>query len=537
MSSNLTQYELAGEKWVGDKTCADFIAKFAAAPDSFFRKDSLLVSDRKLRAVAVAPVEGDRRAHIKKYKAAGFVQRLRALLKTSQADLELRHLIAAKKAGLPVPELIFFGRRGWDAYLATGLIPGAGPLVDILRRNPDALDGALIDAAARLVAQAHEAGFLHRDLHLGNILRDGKGNLYLVDMHRLEIKSVVADEEAARNLGQLDFSFSRVADKEKRGAVVAAYLNSRRIGMGHDKFRRAVYEASRAWGARHFRSRTRRCLRDGENYAVEHARDYTVYRKTAFTADPGALVKAKARAPAAILKESEKTRVTVLTDASSDNKICVKEFRNRGLGPVLERLLRGSRGKRAWINANGLMIRGIATPEPLAYVVTKGAEYLLTRYEEDARPLDEYLRACFEKVSDKKTLREKWEFMRGLGRTLANLHQAEVFHKDLKANNVLVSERSGVRRLLLLDLDRVQFDRPLPQRETEFNLGCLNAAIPNFITATDRLRAFKAYTGQNNLTGHHKEMLRRIRDISIARNHLWHPARSTRSQSTVSQER
>jgi len=528
MSADFAQHKFAGGKWVGDAACSDFIAKFASEPETFFRKGSFLVSDRKLRAVAVAPVDGERRAHIKKYKAAGIVQRLRMLLRTSQADMEFRHLVAAKKAGLPVPELIFFGRRGCDAYLATRLIPGAEPVVETLRRNPDALDDALIDAIARLVAQAHGAGFLHRDLHLGNILRDADGHLRLVDMHRLQIRPAVTDTEAARNLGQLDFSLSRAANREKREAVIAAYLKTRQVGMEDAEFRRLVREASRAWGRRHFRSRTRRCIRDGENYAVEHARDFTVYRKAAFKADATALVEASARSPAAILKESPKTRVTVLTDASSGNKICVKEIRNRGLGAAIERLLRGSRGKRAWINANGLMIRGIATPEPLAYSVARGAEHFLTRYEENAPTLDKYLRARFEKPGDRKTLREKWEFMREVGRMLANLHGTEVFHKDLKANNMLVAEHGGTRRFLLLDLDRVRFNRPLTRSEAEFNLACLNAAIPNFVTVTDRLRAFKAYVDLKNLSEHHKEMLRRIRDISIARNHLWHPAQPAR---------
>jgi tRNA A-37 threonylcarbamoyl transferase component Bud32 len=521
MTADFKQYEFAGSKWTGDSSCADFIAKFAADPDSFFR--DFLVSDKKLRAIAVAPVDHTKRAHVKKYKAAGFVQRLRALLKTSQADLEFKHLTAAKKAGLPVPELIFFGRRGGEAYLATALIPGAAPLIEILRRSPDALDAALIDSVARLVAQAHEAGFLHRDLHLGNILRDAKGNLYLVDMHRLEIKAAISDAEAAENLGQLDFSFSRVVGGEKRSAVVSAYLKSRKIVMNEDAFRRGIEDAGRAWGRRHFRSRTRRCLRDGEDIAAERIGDFAVCRRADFTADIRAIIAAHKGASAAVLKDSAKTRVTVLPGGAGGGRICVKEF--RGLS-AFESLLRGSRAKRAWVNANGLVIRGVGTPEPLAYGRGNGAEFFITRYEEDALTLDKFLHERFEITGDRKILREKWEFMRKAGRLLAELHNAEVFHKDLKANNLLVAEREGATRFLLLDLDRVRFDRPLSEEEREFNLACLNAAVANFITLTDRLRAFKAYAGAEKLRENHKDMLRRIRDASIARDHFWHLAQS-----------
>jgi tRNA A-37 threonylcarbamoyl transferase component Bud32 len=526
MTPNLTQYEFAGEKWIGEKASADFVARFASAPDSYFRKDSFLVRERKLRAIAVAPVDGQRQAHIKKYKAAGVVPRLRALLKVSQADLELKYLLAAKDAGLPAPDVIFFGRRGPDAYLATLLIPSAESLMEVIRKRPEVLDAALIEALARLVASAHDAGFLHRDLHLGNILRGGDGGLYLIDMHRMEVKTAVSDEEAAENLGLLDFSLSRITGPENRDALMKAYHEIRRPKMGLEDFRALVSAASRAWGRRHFRSRTRRCLRDGENFAVEKTGECIVHRKSDWAGDIKALIAAHGGKSATILKEGKNTRLTVLPDISGDSKICVKEYRKGGFGSLLESLARGSRAKRAWTNANGLKIRGLATPEPLAYARTWDAEYFVTRFVANAQPLDSYLHERFENVADRPVLRGKWRVMRDIGRWLARVHKAEVYHKDLKANNVLVAEENGATRFLLLDLDRVRFDRPLSQAEIEFNMACLNAAVPNFISATDRMRVFKAYTGRDNISVSDKDVLRRVRDISIARDHFWHIAQS-----------
>jgi hypothetical protein len=78
---------------------------------------------------------------------------------------------------------------------------------------------------------------------------------------------------------------------------------------------------------------------------------------------------------------------------------------------------------------------------------------------------------------------------------------------------------------MLLDLDRMRFDEPLNRDEAEFNIACLNAAVGNFITYTDRLRAFLTYLGKPRLEERDKAMARRIIEISISRDHRWRPKR------------
>ncbi len=539
-AADLTQFTIAGRKWVGRERYADFIAGFASDPDSFFRGEAHLVSDRKLRAIAVVPVDAGTRAHVKKYKGGGLIPRLRLMLGASQADREYANIISAAAAGLPVPELICFGRHGGCAYLATVFIPSARPLVEILRDKPEALDDALINDIADLVARMHEAGFVHQDLHLGNILVDDARSLHLVDLHRALSGVSVSDEEAAENLGQFDFSLSRVTDRERRNALIDAYLRIRAIGKDRASFADAVFAAGRAWGRRHFMSRTRRCTRDSGEFAAEKRHGLTVYRRRAFTGDVEHIIREHHRVLAenkdGILKEGRKTRLTVPADAGGEGRICVKEFRGRGLSTLFELIARGRRGLRAWQNANGLLARGIPTPRTLAYAsahrTLSGGEYLITRYEEDARPLDVYLREEFGHIEDRETLHAKWKFMHAAGLMLARLHGAEVFHKDFKANNILVAGQEEAPRpalFLLLDVDRMRFDEPLSRDEAEFNIACLNAAVADFITMADRLRAFKAYSGRKRLSREDREMIRRIVRISIARDHFWQPLSGRRS--------
>lgn len=528
-AADLTQFKVAGNKWIGRH--AGFTAKLAAGPEAFFREKAFLVSDRKMRSIAVIPIDENNRAHVKKYKAAGLIPKLRLLLGVSQADREFANLLAARRAGLPVPEFVCFGRHGGCAYLATVLIPSARPIIEILRKDPDALDNALVVDLADLTARAHEAGLVHQDLHLGNILRDEAGRLYLVDLHRALFLRSVSDEEAAENLGQLDFSLSRVVGRKRRAAFIEEYLRVRAIKMDRGVFIDDVFAAGRAWGREHFMSRTRRCTRDSEAFAVERHRGMKVYRGRTFDAEVARAVREHNRIldenAGGVLKRGRRTRLTVMPDESGAGKICVKEYIGRGLFGLPELILRGSRGMRAWINANGLLARGIGTPEPLALAQRGGflnrREYLLTRYEETAPPMDVCLRGRFEKIERGPALRAKREFMRAAGRMMARLHDAEIFHKDFKANNILVAGEVEKPRFLLLDLDRLRFDEPLTEDEREFNIACLNAAVGDFITMTDRLRAFKAYVGRDRLEQKDRDMIARIVRISIARDHFWRP--------------
>jgi hypothetical protein len=57
--------------------------------------------------------------------------------------------------------------------------------------------------------------------------------------------------------------------------------------------------------------------------------------------------------------------------------------------------------------------------------------------------------------------------------------------------------------------------------EIAASLAALNAAVPNFITLSDRLLFYKAYRGIGRLDAREKEIVRRIVRRSIERKHFW----------------
>jgi len=101
-----------------------------------------------------------------------------------RARREAHMLVRLAKLGLPVPQLIALDRSrdGWE--LRSAALPGARSLEDALtgsaaeRLQADAEPAELGDALARF----HASGFLHGDLHPGNLLATPRGDWFMIDV-------------------------------------------------------------------------------------------------------------------------------------------------------------------------------------------------------------------------------------------------------------------------------------------------------------------------------------------------------------------
>ncbi len=89
----------------------------------------------------------------------------------------LRELVVtaeARRRGVPAAEILAVRVEGGLIYrgaVVTAEVPGAATLVDALRASPDpGTRRALVEGAARTVAGMHQAGLLHTDLNLTNLL-------------------------------------------------------------------------------------------------------------------------------------------------------------------------------------------------------------------------------------------------------------------------------------------------------------------------------------------------------------------------------
>ena len=118
---------------------------------------------------------------MKRYHGSSWLHRL---LDGRRARRERSNLEAARSAGLPVPRVLDLRREGGSWELCTEHLPGARSLRSLLdgRDEWPVPRTQLLQALARLHARALGLGLVHADLHAGNVLVDGSGQPWLIDL-------------------------------------------------------------------------------------------------------------------------------------------------------------------------------------------------------------------------------------------------------------------------------------------------------------------------------------------------------------------
>jgi len=396
--------------------------------------------------------------YIKRFKTAGLVQRIRSLL-ADRAAHEFRMLRALRERGIAAAEPVAWAREGAQTILFTREIAGA----EVLRSRP--WTRPLLRQLARFVRRLHDAGFRHDDLHVGNILVAG-GELTLVDVHRAALVEELTRSERVESLAFVALSFYTLVSETDVLRFVREY--------GADP--REVYVAFRSARERYYLDRQSRVRRTGSDF--ERVDGLILRRPTSAEEARRAL----SGPPLRVVKEDAGRRLW-LTDPGT--------FVKEGSGDL-------------WYNAFGLETRGIPTPRLLAC----SGDRVAGRWIEGAVPLWEHFKA--RGVSR--------DFLARLARLVRRMHVRGVYHRDLKANNLLVRDDE----ISVVDLDRVDFCREVSRAGRVWNLAQLNAAVGAPVTRTDRLRFLFAYAGRDRAVRMNwKVWAREIMEKTRARRHVW----------------
>jgi UDP-glucose:(heptosyl)LPS alpha-1,3-glucosyltransferase len=442
-------------------------------------------------------------------------ERLKVRLGRSPAEREWRNLMALHEAGVAVPEPLALGvLPGGDRLLAMSLVAGR-PFADALGEAAAARRDALHRLGA-LVARMHQAGFVHRDLHRGNVLWTETGPL-LLDLQRARPSH--SPRARNRDIGDLDYSLWRHASLADRVRLRAASLGvTPPFDPAARAALRAVGDAAGARAALHGRSRTRRSLRPGRLYArlrlpegrgmrlrelpeAEVRRALAAHREALSSGDRH------------LLKSDARSRITAVE--VEGRRLVVKEVPFRGLARALVDAVRGSAARRAWRGGHGLIARGVGAARPLAFLESKrggmvtGSAVLL----EDLGSLRD---AC-----DAASHHDREAVLDALAGLVATLHRRHIDHGDLKSTHIFLEEQNGRPVPRLIDLEGVRFPRRLGARRRLRALAQLNASLPDAFPNPARCRALGRYLAEHPFPGGNRRALERLVAMSLARRHRW----------------
>lgn len=129
---------------------------------------------------------------------------------------EFDALTLLHKIGVPTMTAAAFGERGSgiahrESFLVTEELADMISLEDLCRKwvndpPPVREKRSIIHQLARSVGAMHRAGLNHRDCYLCHFLRSKEGNLFVIDLHRAQIRPSVPHHYRVKDLGGLLFS-------------------------------------------------------------------------------------------------------------------------------------------------------------------------------------------------------------------------------------------------------------------------------------------------------------------------------------------
>ena len=458
-----------------------------------------LVRENNVRASFFmdAPEEGGRHFFIKRYKVRGWQDVVKYVFLPLKAASEWRNIRLLDDCGLPVPRPIAIGIKKSgivlkDSCLIVEALLNTQPLNEYVAEHLPLLTSektrdlkqSLATALARLVADIHSKRIFYRDLHAGNILirteNDGQHQLFLIDLHRAWRPFKLLQWMRMRDLAQLCNSLIEISSE--RRLFIKEYLNA----TGYTKesvesFSNKLEDMALRLEARRIKSRSKRCIVNSTTFEVYKG----LYEQYFGRRDFGRLASSKVieahahqmeRSQTGIIKQSENSIITTHGKNSDLRRaVCVKHYFYRGLKYVLKSMAIKSRALKSWIAGNGLLVRGISTPLPLALAEKKFGpfiyeSFLITEWLPDARELNDYIRLCTS--AGLILLVTKYKFIQSLAATIRNLHEKGIYHADLKSTNILVREEGPGRwSFHFIDLERVKFKKNLTFRERANNLG------------------------------------------------------------------
>ncbi|MFH1369908.1 MAG: lipopolysaccharide kinase InaA family protein [Planctomycetota bacterium] len=179
-----------------------------------------------------------------------------------------------------------------------------------------------------------------------------------------------------------------------------------------------------------------------------------------------------------------------------EREVYLKQFLSRSSLEFIKSVFRGSRARRAFKAELMLARNNFDVPETLAIGEYRSRFFHTKSFSatfgiEDSKPVYRFI--C-ETTQEQLAIRR--EAIQAFGRIVGRMHAKNIFHGDLRLNNVLVRREGGNYRFFFLDNERTKKFSNLPFKRRVKNLVQVNMVPPDILGRTDRMRFFREYCAE-----------------------------------------
>jgi tRNA A-37 threonylcarbamoyl transferase component Bud32 len=392
---------------------------------------------------------GDLDVHVKLYRQGTLSARARDALRGDRAEREAGNLLAASRLGLPAVEPLAHGSCDGDdgpqGFLVTRTVPGA-------RRFAFDLPPAVLRAVGALLRTAHDRGFLPGDLHPGNLVVDGEGAPWLLDLSSVRHSG---DADLGRRAAALAF-FCQELDGgplDPRAAPLLAGYREAGAPLAAP-FAARLAQAARAVRTRALAAFGRRSSRDCRHTVLGQRRRGTPRWHFHRTGDEAADARLREACTAFLAAPPLPQRTGRRGSVWLLDGLVVKQ-REQGTA------------RKLFAAMYWLLCAGVPQAAPVALCTFDGTGHVFTARLPSANLADE-LRAR------KFAAGEATATARALGLAVGRLHAHGMRNRDLKLDNLVRDPATG--RICMVDVDGVRRKRPSDTRGQGADLGRLLAA-------------------------------------------------------------
>jgi tRNA A-37 threonylcarbamoyl transferase component Bud32 len=490
-------------------------ARFLEDPISSVQKmEGKVIKESRLRWAAILTLLNGKRIFLKKDNTKDWIEGLKYLILPSKGRKEwfISYQLYGKDLCIPKP-------LGWMEKISRGLVKESyyfseaiGSGRSLVEDRVKLEDAVVLVELARTVKKIHGAGLFHKDLHAGNFIWDDP-SLYLIDLHRTKIVKTLSLGQRLWNLALLFQSLRSVWGERCQSLFMDAYFE----GESFDPQKKGEWlQTIHSWmdrlQRRHWKSRTKRCLKESSDFSVEAAGGTTYFHRRDFPLDVLKETVNEHRRCASersfeLLKVS--SEVTVSKLEGRGQKISVKHYHPSKVRDRFKEHFRCSKGMRAWISGNGLRARGVTALKPLGLAEKRGwlglrESFFVMEVLEGVQELDRYI------INRLNDFKERRRFVKLFAQWFSDFHGKHLYHRDMKTCNILVSQEAEAWNFYLLDLEDIRLDQKVSERDLFRNFLQLNTSAPKIITTRDRFRFFRDYLARWPVVSDKKGFLRRL---------------------------